>query len=93
MVVVYKLSRLSYFIASRLIMVKYISLPNVITSKLLVPELIQNDANAANIATHGMQILANDNADLIKEFSQIHQNLSCNASEKSAKLILEFINE
>ncbi len=93
MVVVYKLSRLSYFIASRLIMVKYISLPNVITGKLLVPELIQNDANAANIATHGMQILANDNADLIKEFSQIHQNLSCNASEKSAKLILEFINE
>jgi lipid-A-disaccharide synthase len=68
-------------------------LPNVITGKFLVPELIQNDANAANIAVHGMQILANDNADLIKEFGQIHQNLSCNASEKSAKLILEFINE
>jgi lipid-A-disaccharide synthase len=93
MVVVYKLSSISYFIASRLITVKHISLPNVITGKLLVPELIQNDANAVNIATHGMKILTNNNTDLIKEFNQIHQNLSCNASEKSAKLILEFINE
>ncbi|MDC9726539.1 MAG: lipid-A-disaccharide synthase [Candidatus Thioglobus sp.] len=93
MVVVYKLSAMSYFIASRLVKSPYISLPNVIADKSLVPELIQDDANAHNIATEAMKILANDQANLVAEFNQIHQALNLHASEESAKLILEFIHE
>lgn len=93
MVVVYKLSAISYFIASRLVKSRYISLPNVIANKSLVPELIQDSANGDNIAKHAMDILSSDNTDLVLEFSKIHQNLNLNASSESAKLILEFINE
>ena len=93
MVVVYKLSAMSYFIASRLIKSKYISLPNVIADKALVPELIQDDANAQNIASQAMNILSSDKNELIAEFSNIHQRLSLNASEEAARLVLEFINE
>ena len=92
MIVVYKLSAMSYFIASRLVTIEYISLPNVIAGKSLVPELIQDEANASNIAAHGMKILTNDQTDLIKEFKQIHQSLSLDASQESAKLILDFVN-
>ncbi|SHN91795.1 Lipid-A-disaccharide synthase [Bathymodiolus heckerae thiotrophic gill symbiont] len=93
MVVVYKLSTVSYFIASRLIKSKYISLPNVIANKPLVPELIQDQANAKNIAIHAMKILSSDQSKLISKFNNIHQQLSLNASEESAKLILDFIHE
>ncbi|WPE16600.1 lipid-A-disaccharide synthase [Candidatus Thioglobus autotrophicus] len=93
MVVVYKLSRLSYFIASNLVTSQFISLPNVIANKPLVPELIQTEANGNNIAKHALQILDGDHAELSREFGKIHQSLCLNSSQESAKLILEFIHE
>ncbi len=93
MVVVYKLSMLSYFIASRLVKIKYISLPNIIANTNLVPELIQNDANGENIAKYAMAILNSDITTLMKEFKKIHQKLNLNASEESARIIREFVNE
>jgi lipid-A-disaccharide synthase len=45
MVVVYKLSAVSYWIAKRLVTIPYVSLPNIIAGEYLVPELIQDDAN------------------------------------------------
>jgi lipid-A-disaccharide synthase len=93
MVVVYKLSVFSYFIASRLVKIKRVSLPNIIADKSLVPELIQDDANGENIAKHAMEILHSDTTHLTQEFNKIHQQLNLNASEESARLICEFINE
>lgn len=93
MVVVYKLSALSYFIASRLVKIKQVSLPNIIANKALVPELIQNDANGVNIAKYAMKILHGDTEALAQEFKNIHQQLNLNASEESARLIYEFVNE
>ena len=93
MVVVYKLSAMSYFVASRLVKSQYISLPNVIADKPLVPELIQDNANADNIATQALKILTSDQTNLVAEFQKIHQQLCLNASEETAKLIIEFIHE
>jgi lipid-A-disaccharide synthase len=93
MVVIYKLSALSYFIASRLVKSPYVSLPNVIANKDLVPELIQNDANGDNIAKHAMAILTRDNQALVKEFNAIHAQLKHNASDEAARAIITFINE
>lgn len=93
MVVVYKLSRLSYFIASKLINSQYISLPNVIANKPLVPELIQKQANGANIAQQAINIINSDIDTLTQEFNNIHQQLNLNASDESARIIYEFINE
>ena len=45
MVVIYKLSGVSYQIVKRLLRTKFISLPNVILGKEVVPELIQESAN------------------------------------------------
>jgi lipid-A-disaccharide synthase len=39
MVVVYKLSAVSYWIAKRLVTIAYVSLPNIIAGEYLVPEL------------------------------------------------------
>lgn len=48
-VVVYRLSRLSYSIARRVVRVRYIAMPNLIARGRVVPELIQGDFTAANI--------------------------------------------
>jgi lipid-A-disaccharide synthase len=93
MVVVYKLSAFSYFIVSKLVKTKWVSLPNIIANKPLVPELIQEDAKGENIAKHAMAVLNGDNQNLAIEFKKIHQQLNLNASTESARLIGEFINE
>jgi len=93
MVVVYKLSAFSYFIASRLVKIKWVSLPNIIAKKTLVPELIQGQANGGNIAKYAMDILHGDMEALTQEFNNIYRQLNLNASEESARLICDFINE
>ena len=50
MAVIYKLSGLSHFIAKMIISVDHISLVNLIAGKAVVPELIQDMANAQNLA-------------------------------------------
>ena len=92
MVVVYKLSAISYQIAKRLLKTDYISLPNVMLGKEAVPELIQDKANADNIANFSLRILRADNTQLIAELSSIHTQLNQGSAQKSAKAILEFIN-
>ena len=93
MVVVYKLSTLSYWIASALIKSPYVSLPNVIAGKSLVPELIQKQANGVSIARHATQILQRDNQYLVKEFANIHAQLTCNTDQKSVQAIMDLVNE
>ncbi|MCC6185704.1 MAG: lipid-A-disaccharide synthase [Chitinophagaceae bacterium] len=48
-VVCYKGNPVSYWLATKLVKVKYISLVNLIMDKLVVKELIQNDLNTANL--------------------------------------------
>jgi lipid-A-disaccharide synthase len=93
MVVVYKMSALSYAIASRLITSKYICLPNMIANQALVPELIQKSANGANIAQHALDILQKDNTSLIATFADIHQKLDQNSAKQAAEIILKFADE
>ena len=93
MVVVYKLSTLSYWIASALIKSPYISLPNVIAGKSLVPELIQKQANGVSIAQHALAILQSDNQSLVQEFANIHAQLKCNTDEISIQAIMDLVNE
>ncbi len=50
MVIIYKVSPVSYWLGRLLIRVPFISLVNLISGRQLVPELIQDDANPKNIA-------------------------------------------
>lgn len=93
MVVIYKMSAFSYFIASMLVKSKYVSLPNIITNKNLVPELIQKQANADNIADNANKILNSDNTDLINDFKKIHTMLNVSDKNEIAKIIMNFAYE
>jgi lipid-A-disaccharide synthase len=57
MVVVYKVSGLSYAVGRRFIRVSHISLANLIAGRTVVPELIQADANPERIAAEIREIV------------------------------------
>jgi lipid-A-disaccharide synthase len=94
MVVAYRMSRLSYWMARCLIKVNYISLPNLLVNKGLVPEFIQENATAENLSAALVYYLDNPGrvAQLKQEFLALHQQLRGNASEKAVNAILKFLN-
>ena len=57
MVVVYKLSWPTYFLARALIRVRHIAMANILAGRGLVPELIQGDATPERIARSALELL------------------------------------
>jgi len=57
MVIIYRVSPLSYFIARRLVKVNHIGMVNLIAGERVVPELIQDEATPDRIASECLKIL------------------------------------
>ncbi|OGR98007.1 MAG: lipid-A-disaccharide synthase [Elusimicrobia bacterium RIFCSPLOWO2_01_FULL_64_13] len=57
-VVIYQASWLTYWVARLLIRVDYISMPNILSGKMIVPELIQGEASPARVAEEAEKILS-----------------------------------
>lgn len=94
MCLVYKISWLSYQIMSRLIMIPHIGLANIVANKLIVKELLQDDASSQNIATELFQLLEDEayRARVISDLSKVRENLGAGGgAEKMAKLALSFV--
>lgn len=72
-VVCYKGNAISFWLATKLVKVKYISLVNLIMDKPVVTELIQNDLNEANLKA-ALSRLLNDTA-YIQELKQDYKIL------------------
>ena len=94
MVVAYRMSTLSYWMAKLLIKVNYIALPNLLANKSLVPEFIQAQANVKNLAQALCYYLNNPDvvSKLKQEFLVLHQQLRGNASQQALDAILKLLN-
>ena len=77
MIIVYKISLLSYFIGRLFVHVKNIGLVNIIAGKTIVPELIQSDARGKRIAAEALSIFKNGERrqEMIKELEAIRTKL------------------
>jgi lipid-A-disaccharide synthase len=62
-VVIYRTSFLTYSIAKPVVKVKYLSIPNIIFGKEIVPELIQRRCNGREIAREVLKIIENPSDD------------------------------
>lgn len=96
-VVCYKGSPVSYFIAKRLIKIKFISLVNLIMDKEVVKELIQDELTPQNLSIELKKIL-DDQANITrlqKEYETLKNILSAggNASANAAAIIVDLANE
>ncbi|MDP8230444.1 MAG: lipid-A-disaccharide synthase [Candidatus Gorgyraea atricola] len=92
MVIIYKTSLITWFLARNLIKIPDIGLVNVVAGKRIVPELVQFQVNAKNIARETLETLQNQ--DEIKlELKQVKQKLgSPGASDRTAHLIQKFLS-
>jgi len=93
MVVIYKMSSISWQILKRMRYLPYVSLPNILLNKFFVPELLQKEATPENITSKAIEILkdAPYRKNLLIQFTKIHHQLKQNTSDRLNKIILKFI--
>lgn len=94
MIIIYKVSSITYRLARILIQVDAIGLVNLIAGKKIVPELVQNEANPATIADwvtamlNDPQKLESMRADLLKIGKKLGGS---GASERTAEIALRML--
>ncbi len=90
MVVVYKVSPMTYFMLRPFVKVKYISMVNILADEMLVPELIQNRFTPENLIEETNRILASKEAERIRRrLSEIGRELfHPGVSERVARKVL-----
>ena len=93
MIVIYKMSSISWQILKRMRYLPFVSLPNILLNKFIVPELLQSDATSDNISSKAIEILKNSpyRKNLLIQFTKIHHQLKQNTSDRLSKVILKFI--
>lgn len=95
MVVSYRVNKLTYAIMSRMIKVPYVSLPNLLANETLVPELLQDDATADNLATRLLQTWRSYIGDksIQSKYLELHKMLQKNAGAEAAQAIVSMLEE
>lgn len=92
MVVSYRLGALTYRLVSPFIKTQFVSIPNLLAGKMLVPELIQEDACLENLSTQVMAAFDQGNANaLIADFNHFHQQLAIDSGRVAATAIADLI--
>ncbi|SFN22264.1 lipid-A-disaccharide synthase [Formivibrio citricus] len=95
MVVAYKMAPMTYRMVKRKFLLPYVSLPNIIEKRFLVPEFLQDAATPENL----VQALANYLNDqrlstmLTNKFGDMHETLRCNAAERAASAVATLLGK
>ena len=92
-VVMYRLSRLTYWMGRKLVRVPHFSLVNIVAGKQVVPELIQNQVNGERIAEEVRKMIAPGAYErLITELARVRELLGGpGASRRAAAEIREMV--
>ncbi len=96
MVVCYRLSGMTYYLAKwfKLVKSRFISLPNILASEPLVPELLQHEVKGQTIAKSVSQWLEKPEAcdTLKRRFDLLHAELKVAAAKTAANVVLQHIS-
>jgi lipid-A-disaccharide synthase len=90
-VVAYRLSHITFAIARRMARVRWIALPNLIAGRVIVPELIQRDAEPHRLAQPVIEWLEDDHAaaTIREELRTVSQTLGpAGVAERAARAAL-----
>ena len=95
MIVCYKLAVITFAIASRLVKIPYVALPNLLAGRQLVPEYIQHNLTAEKVREGIVRHMtgSEDHEALMLEFEQIHKSLRLDASSVAALAIASLIEK
>jgi lipid-A-disaccharide synthase len=92
MVVSYRFGAWTYKLLSRLIKTPYASIPNLLANKMLVPELIQDDASVDNLSAAVIDAFDADRRELLQvEFARLQEQLAVDSGAVAARAISELL--
>jgi lipid-A-disaccharide synthase len=92
MLVAYKLSPITYWIAKKLLQVPYYSLPNLLANEYLVEEITQHAVCAENMAPKVLSLLSDKHWNTtLQKFNKIHLLLRKNANQCAAQAVCEYL--
>ena len=94
MIIIYRLSPLSYWIGKRVVKVPFIGLVNLVAGEKVVPELIQAEVTPQRLAQEADAILGDGRKkeNMIKNLGRVKTRLGQGgASEKTAKIAVEMM--
>ncbi len=93
MVVVYRMAALGYALAKRLVKIDHIALPNLLASRRLVPEFVQEEATVENIFDSVRELLEDSERRqrTRDELLQLRDQLARNASQRAAAAVVNLL--
>jgi lipid-A-disaccharide synthase len=91
MVVGYRMNALSFKLLFPLIKTAYVSLPNLLANKPLVPELLQDKATIESLSAQVVKLFKANNTELIEQFDQLHHQLSLDSASLATTAISQLI--
>ncbi|KEA53114.1 MULTISPECIES: lipid-A-disaccharide synthase [Mangrovibacter] len=93
MVVGYRMKPFTFWLAKRLVKTQYVSLPNLLAGRELVPELLQDECQPEKLAQALIPMLegGDESKHLHDTFRALHEQIRCNADEQAAQAVLELV--
>jgi lipid-A-disaccharide synthase len=94
MVILYRVSPLSFWIGKKVVKVSSIGLPNLVAEKMIVPELIQDEVTPERLIQEALSLLGDGKRreHMVNELIKVREKLgSLSASQRTAQIALEMI--
>jgi lipid-A-disaccharide synthase len=87
----YRISPLTYHVGRRFVRIRQYSIVNILAGKTVIPELIQDEFTAGNLARETIKVLESDElrAEMKAEFMKIRKGLGEGRASENAALELE----
>ena len=95
MIIVYKVSPISWFLGKLLVKLKNIGLVNIVAGEKIVPEILQSEVTATRLASEGLSLLGDKTLmeDTRKRLLIVKNSLGkTGASQRAAELIVKGIS-
>jgi len=95
MVVSYRVAWLTYQILRRMVKSEWVSLPNLLAGKALVPEILQDAATPERLAQETLDAMENNarHQDQAEQYMAMHKMLRRNASEQAAEAVVGLVEK
>ena len=95
MVVGYRMKPFTFWLAKRLVKTPYVSLPNLLASREIIKELLQEECEPSALAQQLLPLLTDEEKvrQLKEIFLQLHSAIRCNADEQAANAVLELVDK
>lgn len=93
MVICYQVAALTFLLASRMLKVPYVGLPNLLAGELLVPEYLQHDATVDNVFNEVKKFLDDPVPwePKLRQFDEIHHQLALGADKRAVDAVLALL--